>query len=196
MKETLDFIFAGVGGQGSVIAARMIGDAAIEAGYRVAIGETHGAGQRGGSVLSHVRLWKEGSYGPLIMDASADVVLGLEPFEALKSAARFLKDSGTVVTSDHPILPPNKNYPSMDDIFANAGKIAAKIYALDATQIAKDAGDVASLNIVVIGAAFGAGVLPINEEILKKTIAERFPKAAGINLNVFELGKKMVKQRE
>jgi indolepyruvate ferredoxin oxidoreductase beta subunit len=192
MSHTFDFIFAGIGGQGSVAASHMIGDAAIEAGYRVAIGETHGAGQRGGAVLSHVRLWKEGSFGPLIMDAEADAVIGFEPFESLKSAARFLKSGGTVVTNEHPVLPSNRNYPEMDAIFANLKKIPARVFAVNATQIAKEVGDVAALNIAVLGAASGSGMLLIPEEFLKKIITGYFPKSAELSLKAFDLGKRLV----
>jgi indolepyruvate ferredoxin oxidoreductase beta subunit len=102
---------AGVGGQGNVLASRIIGDAAIHEGYHVVIGETFGAGQRGGSVLSHIRLSKENKYGPLIPDQCADVIIGLEPFEALKCASDFLKTNGAIVTNEYPIMPSDRNYP-------------------------------------------------------------------------------------
>jgi indolepyruvate ferredoxin oxidoreductase beta subunit len=195
MKDTYNIIVAGVGGQGNVLASRIIGDAAIHEGYHVVIGETFGAGQRGGSVLSHIRLSKEKKYGPLIPQERADLVIGLEPFEALKCAADFLKPKGAIVTNTYPIMPSDRNYPSIDDIFINLKKLSSTLSILDSTKIAQEAGDVASSNIVMIGAAYATGVLPLEEHHLKEAITERLPKAANLNMQAFEKGKKMVKQQ-
>jgi indolepyruvate ferredoxin oxidoreductase beta subunit len=148
MIESFNIIVAGVGGQGNVLASRIIGDAAIDEGYHVVIGETFGAGQRGGSVLSHVRLFKDKKYGPLIPEECADAVIGLEPFEALKCATEFLKPKGAVVTNEYPVMPSDRHYPKLDEIFASLKKISAKLYTLDSTETAKELGDVASSNIV------------------------------------------------
>jgi indolepyruvate ferredoxin oxidoreductase beta subunit len=195
MIESYNIIVAGVGGQGNVLASRIIGDAAINEGYHVVIGETFGAGQRGGSVLSHIRLSKEKKYGPLIPQESADLVIGLEPFEALKCAADFLKPNGAIVTNTYPIMPSDRNYPSLDDIFSNLRKLSSKLFLLDSTEIAKEIGDIASSNIVMIGAAFASGVLPLKEQQVKDAITERLSKAADLNVKAFEKGKKMVKQQ-
>jgi len=195
MIESFNIIVAGVGGQGNVLASRIIGDAAINEGYQVMIGETFGAGQRGGSVLSHVRLSKDKKYGPLIPEESADVVIGLEPFETLKCATEFLKSKGAIVTNEYPVMPSDRNYPTLDEIFRSLKKISAKIYTLDSTEIAKDLGDVASSNIVMLGAAFTSGLLPLEENYLKNAIKERLSKSADINIKAFDNGKKMVKKQ-
>ncbi|WXG46267.1 MAG: indolepyruvate oxidoreductase subunit beta [Candidatus Atabeyarchaeum deiterrae] len=193
-KENFDIIIAGVGGQGNILASRIVADAAIEAGYHVTIGETFGMSQRGGSVASHLRLGRKKMFGPLIPEASADIVIGLEPLESLRYATIFLKPNGVIVTNSHPVMPPDGNYPAQDRIYDFAKKIPSKLYLLDASQIAKDAGDVLSSNIVMVGAAFGAGVIPVKEEQLKNAIKERLPKAVDLNLKAFDLGKKTVKQ--
>jgi len=193
MMESYNIIVAGVGGQGNVLASRIIGDAAIHEGYHVVIGETFGAGQRGGSVLSHIRLSKEKKYGPLIPQEQADLVIGLEPFEALKCAADFLKPNGAIVTNTYPIMPSDRNYPTLDDIFRNLRELSSKLFLLDSTEIAKEIGDVASSNMVMIGAAFASGVLHLEEQHLKEAIIERFSKAADLNLKAFEKGKKLIK---
>ena len=195
MMESINIIIAGVGGQGNVLASRIIGDAAIEENYHVTIGETFGAGQRGGSVLSHVRLSKDKKYGPLIPQECADVVIGLEPFEALKCATEFLRPQGTVITNEYPIMPSDRNYPKIDEIFDSLKKISTKIYTLESTEIAKELGDVASSNIVMMGAAYASGVLPLEEKHLKNAIQERLSKSADLNLKAFDKGKKMVKQK-
>jgi indolepyruvate ferredoxin oxidoreductase beta subunit len=195
MIENVNIIIAGVGGQGNVLASRIIGDAAIEENYHVTIGETFGAGQRGGSVLSHVRLSKDKKYGPLIPQECADVVIGLEPFEALKCATEFLRPTGTIITNEYPIMPSDRNYPKIDEIFNSLKKISTKIFTLDSTEIAKELGDVASSNIVMMGAAYASGVLLLEEKHLKNAIQERLSKSANLNLKAFDKGKKMVKQK-
>jgi len=195
MIESVNIIIAGVGGQGNVLASRIIGDAAIEESYHVTIGETFGAGQRGGSVLSHVRLFKDKKYGPLIPQECADVIIGLEPFETLKCATEFLRPQGTVITNEYPIMPSDRNYPKIDEIFDSLKKISTKIFTLDSTEIAKELGDVASSNIVMMGAAYASGVLPLEEKHLKNAIQERLSKSADLNLKAFDKGKKMVKQK-
>jgi indolepyruvate ferredoxin oxidoreductase beta subunit len=195
MIESINIIIAGVGGQGNVLASRIIGDAAIEENYHVTIGETFGAGQRGGSVLSHVRLSKDKKYGPLIPQECADVVIGLEPFEALKCATEFLRPKGTVITNEYPVMPSDRNYPKIDDIFNSLKKISTKIFTLNSTEIAKELGDVASSNIVMMGAAYASGVLPLEEKHLKNAIQERLSKSTDLNFKAFDKGKKMAKQK-
>ncbi|MBS7249586.1 MAG: indolepyruvate oxidoreductase subunit beta [Candidatus Freyarchaeota archaeon] len=195
MKKNFDILIAGVGGQGGVLTSRIIGDAAIEAGYHVTVGETFGASQRGGSVITHIRLGKERIYGPLIPEASGDAVIGLEPLESLKCAVKFLKSNGIIVTNERPVLPPDKNYPELNKIFESARKIPAQLFSLDSIKLAKGAGDILSSNIVMIGAAYAVGALPIEEEYLKNSIRSKLPKAVDLNLRAFELGKKAMEKK-
>lgn len=195
MKKNFDILIAGVGGQGGVLTSRIIGDAAIEAGYHVTVGETFGASQRGGSVITHIRLGKERIYGPLIPEASGDAVIGLEPLESLKCAVKFLKPNGVIVTNERPLLPPDKNYPELNKIFESARKIPAQLFSLDSIKLAKEAGDLLSSNIVMIGAAYAVKALPIEEEYLKNSIRSKLPKAVELNLRAFELGKKAMEKK-
>jgi indolepyruvate ferredoxin oxidoreductase beta subunit len=191
-KGNFDIIIAGVGGQGNILASRIIADAAIEAGYHVTIGETFGMSQRGGSVASHLRFARK-VYGPLIPEASADLIIGLEPLEALRYATVYLKLGGIIVTSNHRVLPSEGNYPELSQVYEFSKKVAAKLYTLDASKLAKEAGDVLSSNIVMIGAACGAGVIPVKEEQLKNAIKEWLPKSVDMNFKAFDLGKKTVR---
>jgi indolepyruvate ferredoxin oxidoreductase beta subunit len=195
MKKNFDILIAGIGGQGGVLTSRIIGDAAIEAGYHVTVGETFGASQRGGSVITHIRLGKERIYGPLIPEASGDAVIGLEPLESLKCAVKFLKPNGIIVTNERPVLPPDKNYPELDKIFESARKIPAQLFSIDSIKLAKEAGDILSSNIVMIGAAYAVKALPIEEEHLKNSIRSKLPKAVDLNLKAFELGKKAMEKK-
>ncbi|MFB0563846.1 MAG: indolepyruvate oxidoreductase subunit beta, partial [Candidatus Lokiarchaeia archaeon] len=186
MKENFDLMITGVGGQGGVLTSRIIGYAAIEAGYHITIGETFGASQRGGSVITHIRLGKERVYGPLIPEASADAVIGLEPLEALKCAVKFLKPDGIIVTNVHSVMPPDRNYPEISEIFESAKRIPAKVFSLDSIKLAKEAGDILSSNIVMIGAAYAVDALPIEEEQLKNAIKSKLPKAVELNFKAFD----------
>src|SRR5665811_1291684 len=87
MKESVDIIIAGVGGQGNVLASQIYAAAAVEAGLKVAVGETYGAAQRGGSVVSHLRISEDCKYGPLIPRGRAEAIVGLEPLEALRAVS-------------------------------------------------------------------------------------------------------------
>jgi len=196
MKQDFNVIVAGIGGQGNILVSRIIGEAAIEFGYHVLIGETFGAGQRGGAVQSHIRLTKEKTYGPLIPEGFADAVIGLEPFEALKCASKFLKPDGIIITNEYPIIPSDKNYPDFEKIFQFLKNISSKLYTINGTKIALDIGDVATLNIVMLGAAYATGVLPVKEEDIKKSIIEKLDKSSELNLKAFEKGKKMIKENK
>jgi indolepyruvate ferredoxin oxidoreductase beta subunit len=191
-KGNFDIIIAGVGGQGNILASRIIADAAIEAGYHITIGETFGMSQRGGSVASHLRFAQK-VYGPLIPEATADLVIGLEPLEALRYATTYLKPGGVIVASSHRVLPSEGDYPELSQIYEFSKKVAAKVYSLDAAKLAREAGDVMSSNIVMIGAAYGAGAVPVKEEQLKNAIKERLPKSVDMNFKAFDLGKRTVK---
>lgn len=195
MKRDLNFIIAGVGGQGSILASRVVGDAAIEESYHVLIGETFGASQRGGSVLSYVRLTDERKFSPLIPEKKADVIIGLEPFEALKCAHKFLMPGGVIITNEYPIMPPDKNYPDLEKIFAFLKELSSGLYTLNATEIALGIGDLATLNIVMLGATYAVGELPLKEENIKQAIKERLPKTADLNLRAFYKGKEGVTKK-
>ncbi len=195
MKGNFDIMIAGVGGQGGVLTSRIIGYAAIEAGYNVTVGETFGASQRGGSVITHIRLGKERVYGPLIPEASADVVIGLEPLEAFKCAVKFLKPDGIIVTNDYSIKTALSDYPEKSKIYEAAKKIPAKVYFLDSNKLAKEAGDILSSNIVMIGAAYSVNALPIEEKYLKNAIQSKLSKTVELNFKAFDLGKKALEKK-
>ncbi|MEM2743420.1 MAG: 2-oxoacid:acceptor oxidoreductase family protein, partial [Candidatus Methanomethylicaceae archaeon] len=115
----LNIIIAGVGGQGNVKAAHILGLAAMKAGYNVNVSDVYGIAQRGGAVLSHVRIGNV--HGPLVEEHKADVILGLEPMEALRATAKYLKIGGIVVLNTRPIYPievttGKMNYPDVNEM--------------------------------------------------------------------------------
>src|SRR5208283_1881369 len=104
-KDPYNVIVTGVGGQGNVLASQLIGAVLVDLGHKVTIGETYGASQRGGSVMSHVRISKNHQYGPLIPPGSADLIIALEPSEAARVLAQFGNPSTVSVVNRRPVHP-------------------------------------------------------------------------------------------
>lgn len=166
--------------------------AAVKAGYKARVSDVYGIAQRGGPVLSHVRIGKE-IYGSMVEDHKADVIVGLEPMEALRATSRFLKPGGTVILSTRPIYPVEVNtgkasYPKIESILAVIGIASRKIVTLDATKIAEEVGISIAANIVVLGVLVGLGILPFSEAVLREAIKENIPRALEQNLKAFDAG--------
>jgi len=190
-------MIAGVGGQGSVLLSRIIGDAALMKGLSVRIGETFGAAQRGGAVHSHVRIGKE-VYGPLLMEDEADALLALEPLEGLRRGLIYLKPGGIAVLNTRKVYPIDVNvgaaeYPAIDSIIDALKKLGGNIIYHDFTELAGKAGTTKAMNIAVLGAY--ARMLeeydnaPFDKEILLQAMKGRVPKRwLEANIKAFQLG--------
>jgi len=187
-----NIIISGVGGQGNVRAAQILGLAALKSGYDVKITDVYGIAQRGGSVLSHVRIG-ENIYSPLIEEHKADIVLGLEPMECLRATINFLKIKGIVIINTRPIYPVEvligkAKYPDVNNIVSLIKKIAKFVLAFDATKIAEDIGLPIATNIVLIGALIGLDVIPLKKELLIEAIRESIPYNIEENIKAFNEG--------
>jgi indolepyruvate ferredoxin oxidoreductase beta subunit len=187
MKQ--DIILAGVGGQGILSIAYVIDNAALADGLFFKQAEVHGMAQRGGAVQSHMRLSDGTIWSDLIPKGEADMILSVEPLEALRYMD-FLRPDGIVVTSSTPFrnIP---DYPELDRVLEALRK-APRSVVVDSEKLAKEAGTVKAQNIVLLGAA--AAFLILKEESLVGTIDSLF-RARGTpvleaNLKAFELGKK------
>lgn len=193
-EKALNIIIAGVGGQGNVTASRIVGNAVMKGGYKVTIGETFGAGQRGGAVTSHVRITKEMTPPPLIPPNSASVVIGLEPMETLRAVLDYLKPDALTITNSRPIIPVEVNlgqakYPLVDEMFNVIRKMSSNVVTFDAYELADQAGATISANIVMIGALAATKIVPCTDDHFKKVITERWPRAKEVNLKAFQTGK-------
>lgn len=187
MKQ--DIILAGVGGQGILSIAYIIDNAALADGLSFKQAEVHGMAQRGGAVQSHLRLSDGTIWSDLIPKGEADLILSVEPLEALRYLD-YLRPDGLVVTSSTPYknIP---DYPDLEKVLA-AVRQAPRNVIVDAEKLAKEAGTVKAQNIVLLGAA--APVLILQEASLLATI-DRLFRGRGLpvleaNLKAFELGKK------
>ena len=189
-------VLTGVGGQGVITAANILGKAAVNANVKVFASEVHGMAQRGGTVNCTVRMGDVS--GPLVPNGGADVILSLEPVEALRYITYAHKK--TIVISDtNPVVPftvavGGETYPELEKVYAEI-QSHAHLFTLDALQIAKDAGAKITKNIVMLGALAGSETLPFSSDILLNTILENVPKKyKQINKKAFEQGMKQFQQ--
>jgi indolepyruvate ferredoxin oxidoreductase beta subunit len=187
MKQ--DIILAGVGGQGILSIAYVIDNAALAEGLFFKQAELHGMAQRGGAVQSHMRLSDGTIWSDLIPKGEADMILSVEPLEALRYFD-YLRPDGIVVTSSTPF----RNIPDYPDVgkVLEAVRKAPRSVVVDSEGLAKEAGTVKAQNIVLLGAA--AAFLILKEESLRATIDSLFrgrgTPVLEANLRAFELGKK------
>jgi len=187
-----DVILAGVGGQGVLSIASIIAHAALGEGLEVRQSEVHGMAQRGGAVLSHLRIANEKIAGDLVPKGSADLIISMEPLESLRYVS-YLKPSGALVTSADPFLNIS-NYPDLAQIHS-AVKQLPVWRLVEAAALAKEAGLAKAVNTVMVGAA--SFFLPIKNQNLEKTITDVFSKkdasAAAANVKAFKLGQEAAK---
>lgn len=197
VNHKLDIIIAGVGGQGTVLASRVLAQAALNAGFFARTSETIGMAQREGSVQSHVRI-DAPDFGPLIGANQADILLGFEPAEAQRSV-HFLKPGGRALVNTHPVSPVTVSlgssmYPA-SEIENYLKGLPIEISFMDAFTLATTAGNYRTVNSVILGALSALQLLPFNSEVLKTTLLELVPKKVReINERAFLLGQEALKK--
>jgi indolepyruvate ferredoxin oxidoreductase beta subunit len=183
-----DIILCGVGGQGILSIATIIGEAAMKENLYIKQAEVHGMSQRGGDVQSNLRISSNPISSDLIALGSADVIISMEPMEALRYLPYLSKD-GVVVTSNKPLINV-PNYPKEEELFAELSSLN-HVVQLDIEQVAKDAGSVRSANVVLLGmAAKYIGI--VSAEALRDAVATIFArkgeKIVESNLKAFDMG--------
>ena len=201
-QDPYNIIITGVGGQGNVMASRVLANMLVKGGYYVTIGETFGASQRGGSVMSHLRVSARSSWSPQIPRGRVDVVIALEPTEGI----RVLKDYGnpqvTILSNTRAIRPVGviageQDYPSMEEIRSSAQELASSAWFIDATDEAVKLGNPILGNIIMLGALSGLGVLPLEKEDFKEAILKSIPQdKLDVNLKAYDIGRQMIKEEE
>ncbi|RLD60628.1 MAG: indolepyruvate oxidoreductase subunit beta [Bacteroidetes bacterium] len=189
-----DIILAGVGGQGILSIANVIGMAAIEAGLYIKQAEVHGMSQGGGDVQSNLRISDKEIASDLIPQGQCNMILSVEPMESLRYVPMLASD-GWLVTNTKPFNNIT-NYPDIKDVLHEIHSISNNI-AIDAEQLAKEIGSVRSANMVILGAA--SPFLGIEVELLKKSIAGVFKskgeKIVNLNLKAFAVGEQIAKKK-
>jgi indolepyruvate ferredoxin oxidoreductase beta subunit len=197
-KDPLNVIMAGVGGQGNVMASRVLANMLSLKGYKVTIGETFGMSQRGGSVMSHLRVSKTSAWSPQIPKGRADVLIALEPIEAVRVMKTYGNSGVKVLVNTraiHPVgvIAGDLEYPSLESIEKGLKELTPHVWVLDATEEAMKLGNPILSNIIMIGAVSGLNLLPIGMAEFKSVIRDFFPeKLLEVNRRAFEIGREKV----
>lgn len=189
-KDPLNLIIAGVGGQGNVMISLLIGKAFVRQGYFVTIGETYGASQRSGSVMSHLRISRKSQYSPFIPNGRADIILGMEPVETLRILQQFGNPDVITITNSRLVYAVGMEYPSLDKVVEAIKGLSARLWLIDATDEAAKLGDPVFANMILIGTLIGSGILPIDRESIELSLQESSPKEK-LNANMLAFNKGM-----
>lgn len=186
--DDLNIMIVGVGGQGTLLASRLLGKVAQKQGYDVKVSEIHGMSQRGGSVVTYVKMGRK-VYSPVIEKGEADFLLAFEKLEALRWID-YLKKDGTMVLNDQgidpmPVITGRTAYPEgIIDKLAAAG---ARVRSIDALGIARECGNIKAVNIVLIGLL--AGTSSIAKDVWLESLKESVPqKFLDVNVRAFDAG--------
>jgi len=192
--ESLNFLIAGVGGQGTVVASDILSDVGSETGYDVKKSDILGLAVRGGSVVSHVR-WAQHVHAPMIEEGSADYLVGFEWLETLRRLS-YVKSEGTILVNDCRLDPitvssGEAEYPEREIVLAQLEKAAKKVYVIPGLQTALDLGNARILNIVVMGAL--SALLKTDPILWERTVERRVPKKLlALNLEAFRKGRMLI----
>ena len=185
--SNVSVMIVGVGGQGTLLASRILGNLVLKEGYDVKVSEVHGMSQRGGSVVTYLKYGKK-VYSPIIDKGEADVILAFEELEALR-ALPFLKKGGKIIVNTQninpmPVITGMAKYP---ENIVNKLKVAGEVISVDALSLAIKAGNIKSVNVVLIGLYAKASGISYDKwvETITETVPPKFLEA---NLKAFDLG--------
>jgi indolepyruvate ferredoxin oxidoreductase beta subunit len=195
LVDSTSLIITGVGGQGNVLAARLLASALLAEGYEVTVGDVYGLTQRGGSVASHMR-WIKGRtpLPPLVPQNSLDILVAFEPLEGLRVLTQFGKEGTVAIVNDTPVMPIGVQsgrfaYPDLPELLDGLRDLTREIRLVDATSIAQKLGNVQALNMVLLGALLGSGFISLGIDVFEKTLESLISKTYfDINLLAFRQG--------
>jgi indolepyruvate ferredoxin oxidoreductase beta subunit len=198
-KDPYNIVITGVGGQGNVLGSRVLANMLVRKGYFVTIGETFGASQRGGSVMSHVRVSTKSIWSPQIPKWRADLIIALEPVEAIRVLMSYGNDKVKVLSNTRPIYPVGViagklDYPSLEEIKESIAEISFNAFFINATDEAIKLKNSILANIIMIGATSRVVDLPLEQEDFKEVILRSLPASKlDVNLKAFDTGTQMVR---
>jgi indolepyruvate ferredoxin oxidoreductase beta subunit len=196
-SNTVNVAITGVGGQGVLTLAEILAKAALHCGLNVRVGEIHGMAQRGGHVVCTVRIG-DNVKGPIIDPGSAHLLVGFEPVETLREI-HLVKQGGCVLMSSHVQYPVavsmgQAEYPDHEEIIKMMNKFTDKIIEFNALDLAVKAGSSRALNMVMLGAIIGTGLIPVTEDAAYDIVKDAFPKKfEKINIGATKLGLEQAK---
>jgi len=198
MKDPVNLIVSGVGGQGNVMISLIIGEALVRKGYMVTIGDTYGLSQRGGSVMSHVRVSQHTRYSSVIPHGQADIILGMEPVETLRMIGQYGNTHVICIVNPRPVYSIDVNsgvakYPDLHKLMETIKALSATIRTINATEEAQRMGSPMFANAILIGALVEARVLPLDNESVEPVLRETFAKETEANVKAFRKGVELVR---
>jgi indolepyruvate ferredoxin oxidoreductase beta subunit len=199
-KDPFNVIIGGVGGQGNVLASQILGQMLVTRGFVITIGETYGASQRGGAVMSHLRLSQKDQFSPLIPEGRCDLLVSLEPVEALRILEPYGNPGVMTLINTRPILPMdvisgNATYPEISEVISKIQSLSKQTWSVNATEIALQMGDPIFSNMAMLGALSATDTLPVDRQGFEETIKELLPlHKLSDNLKAFDEGMKAVKE--
>ena len=199
-KDPFNVIVGGVGGQGNVLASQILGEMLVSQGYVITIGETYGASQRGGAVMSHLRISTQDQFSPLIPEGQCDLLIALEPVEGLRILDHYGNPRVVALLNTRPIQPMdvisgNTTYPEVSKVIAKIKELSRRVWTLNATEFALEMGDPIFSNIIMLGALCAIEVLPIHRQGFELAIKDLLPsRTLNENMKAFDKGREVVEE--
>ncbi len=196
-KDPLNIIIIGVAGQGNVVTSLLICNSLVREGYVVSFGQTNLPTQRGGPVINYIRVSKERQYSPIMPQGRADIVLGMEPVEAMRMLVQYGNPDVVTIVNPRPmssidIAGERAGYPVLDTLMGDIKEMSARTWVVDATEEATKLGNAIMANVVLVGVLVGTGLLPLDRESIEPVLRERFPKVFELNMRAFDRGMELV----
>ena len=198
-KDPFNVIIGGVGGQGNVLASQIIGHILVSQGYVITIGETYGASQRGGAVMSHLRISAGDQFSSLVPEGLCHLLVALEPVEALRILGHYGNPEVVTLLNTRPIHPldvisGDVTYPEVSKVVNKMQELSRRVWTLNATEIALEMGDPIFSNMVMLGALSRIEVIPIDRPVFEATIEALLPPAKlAENMEAFDKGREVLK---
>ena len=199
-KDPFNVIIGGVGGQGNVLASQILGEMLVAQGYVVTIGETYGASQRGGAVMSHLRISARDPFSPLIPEGQCDLLIALEPVEGLRILDPYGNPRVMTLLNTRPIYPidvisGSSIYQEVSKVIDKIRELSKRVWTLNATEIALEMGDPIFSNMVMLGALCAIEVLPISRQGFESVIKDLLPpRTLEENMKAFDRGRGVVQE--
>jgi indolepyruvate ferredoxin oxidoreductase beta subunit len=199
-KDPFNVVIGGVGGQGNVLASQILGEMLVSQGYVITIGETYGASQRGGAVMSHLRISAKDQFSPLIPEGQCDLLVALEPVEGLRILGSYGNPRVMTLVNTRPIQPMDvisgdATYPEVSQVIAKIRELSRRVWALNATEVALGMGDPIFCNVIMLGALCAMDVLPINRQGFELVIKDLLPaRTLEENMKAFDRGRAEVRE--
>ena len=192
--DPLNLVISGVGGQGNLLLSRLIGRILLRKDYLVAVGETLGVAQRGGAVMSNMRISKKMLFGPLIPEGKSHIILSLEPLETLRMLVRYGNPKVVTITNFNPLFPVSvlsrkERYPDFGALREAITQLSKSAWFVDATNMGLKLGTPIVANVIMLGALVGLNLLPVTETEIEEEIKSSFTSdRVELNIKALKMG--------